>query len=495
MADLIESPAPMTAPEMTPAQHAAAILSWAKGLDAHAVASTLADAAHPAWAHAAALSVAADATDEATRSAGLGALFGGLVEPLNDGFTVAGRAVYAALFPRICWLALERQVTVRARLASCGILDESALIARFHHLRKGSTPAPREARSIAILSRVTVGADIALTTVAIQRLRQKYPEATITVLGDAKLAGLFGFPGVTVAPIAYGRRGGLGDRLAAWLPVMDALDAIAPDLVVQPDSRLTQLGILPIGDANRPTWLWENLLSETKPTNPQDDGLAGVLDRALNDWLFGSALKKPVVPRLQFTPDFASLAQVFAAAVGTAPMVAVKLDHGGNPKKSLPREGEIQLLRHLRHQGWRILLDRGFGATELASSDELVAAAGLDVVDVDDSGKGLGANVHALETGALRSAGAIRFHGSIAGWGAAVAACKLAVSYDSVGHHLAAALGVPVVTAFTGHEHPRFVEAWRPTGPGAVTLIDIPTAERDQPAHWQRLFAALPAPG
>jgi hypothetical protein len=150
------------------------------------------------------------------------------------------------------------------------------------------------------------------------------------------------------------------------------------------------------------------------------------------------------------------------------------------------------LLRRLRAGGWRILLDRGFGPAELANSDALCAEAGVTPVDLDDSGKGLGRDVASLSTGELAGADVIRFHGSIAGWAAACRAARLALSYDSVGHHLAAALGVHVITAFTGHPDERFVAAWHPQGLGRVQVVPIATERKADSAAWEALWSALP---
>ena len=59
----------------------------------------------------------------------------------------------------------------------------------------------------------------------------------------------------------------------------------------------------------------------------------------------------------------------------------------------------------------------------------------------------------------------------------------MTVSYDSVGHHLT-----------TGHADERFPVAWKPHGPGAVTLVVIPTAEKHLPERWLPLIQALPRP-
>ncbi len=477
------------APSAEPSAHARAILAYLGDRTAPTIGRELADPQHPLFAHADALADAADHADEAIRAAGLTALFAGVVEPLNDSFRPAGRALYAAIFTRVVWRVASRHPALADRLGRFAITSEADLSVRYHELRQRRSPwAGATPRTIAVLSRVTVGADILLTTVALQRLRQRFAKATLVVIGDAKLQGLLGgFPNIRVRGLAYGRRGPLSERLQSWLALSDVLAEESPDLVVQPDSRLTQLGILPVGDDPQATWLWENTLPDEAPAH----SLARHLDRSLAAWL-GLPAEPPLRPQLAFDPPTQALHRTLAAAFGPRPLCAVKLDHGGNPAKALPREAEVQLLKLLRDRGWRVVLDRGFGVAELQNSDALLQAANLGAVDLDDSGQGLGANAGALTPGALAQAEVIRFHGSIAGWAAACAACRLAISYDSVGHHLAAALAVPVVTAFTGHPDERFLEAWKPQGAGPVTVVAIPTATKQDPQTWRRLWEALP---
>jgi len=471
----------------SPAAHAAACIAWLVGRDAAAVDRELTDIHHPTYAHIDALADAADSVNEDERSAGIGAVFAGLVEPLNDGFTPAGRAGYARWFAHICWRIGTRDERIRTRLALLGVADEAALHARYQAARHTPPSPPKTAARIVILSRVTIGADLLLTTVALQRLRMAYPHAELVVLGDGKLQALIGgFANVRVRPLAYGRRGPLRERLASWLALVDAVESEAPDLVFAPDSRLDQLGILPvIADASR-YLLWENIIPDG-----QQVSLARSLDRFLAEHLH--QMTTPCEPRTLLDAATLAVQHRLAAAFGPTPIAAVKLDHGGNPAKSLPRAAEVQLLHHLRAQGWRVLLDRGFGPAELASSDELLNDAGWTAVDLDDSAQQLGQAVSTIMPGALTAADVIRFHGSIGGWAAACAACGLAVSYDSVGHHLAAGLGIPVVTAFTGHADARFPVAWKPHGPGSVTLVEIPTALKSDPAQWQRLLSAIPS--
>ncbi|HEX3132674.1 MAG TPA: hypothetical protein VHX44_03715 [Planctomycetota bacterium] len=193
----------------TPADRARAIIDWVGIRPLAAVARDLAALpdGHALLQAADAIADAADSDDEAIRGAGLGALFGGLVEPLNDGFTPAGRAAYARFFGRIVWRVASRTPILLTALASAGITNEAALLARHARIRAGTATPPREARRIVVLSRVTIGADILLSSVVLQRLHQRYPQAELVLLGDGKLQGLFGgLPNVRVRPISYARR-------------------------------------------------------------------------------------------------------------------------------------------------------------------------------------------------------------------------------------------------------------------------------------------------
>ena len=440
---------------------------------------------HPILQAAAELADAADSDDAEICSAGIRALFAGVVEPLNDGFTPAGREVYGRVFGHVVWRCCAAHDDLRAALNDYGITSEAELLARYQRVRHVSRPVERRPKRIVILSRVTIGADVLLSTVLIQHLRACYPDAEIILYGDAKLSPLLGgFAGLRVVPLRYTRRGRLSERLRSWLALDRELRELSPDLVISPDSRIDQLGLLPLAEEEAYR-LWENTIP---------DGEASSLTTLLANWCsdtFGAA--PACEPQLWFDAATTRLRDQLHQAFGSQPLMAVKLDHGGNPAKALPREAEVQLLRELRTQGWRILIDRGFGEEELANSDALIAAARLSVEDIDDSGNGLGRPVAELDAGSLQDASVIRFHGSIAGWSAALAECAGAVSYDSVGNHLAAALGVPLVAICTGHVDDRFPVAWAPRGSGRIDQVVVPSAQRDDPQQWVRVWAATAA--
>jgi ADP-heptose:LPS heptosyltransferase len=473
----------------SPAQYAQRIREWLELQDQAALPRIMEELhpEHDLLRSLDAIADAADSHDQDLAREGVAALFGGLVEQWNDRLSSTLRAVYSRLFGHVIWHCAQRDALMHAALGEHGIRCEEELVSRHRRLRSAQGRAPAMVQRLLVLSRVTIGADILLTSVLLQHLRQAWPSAEILLVGDPKIEGLLGgLSGMRLVPLRYARRGRLTNRLRAWLAVRELVAIEDPDLVINPDPRLDQLGLLPLIDEEK-TYLWENTFPASGP-----DSLARLMSHWCSQRL-PNACNIAVRPQL-FLPDSTRVEQQrLRRAFGNAPMVAVKLDHGGNPAKALPRAAEMRILKHLRLRGWRILIDRGFGDEEYANSDALLAETGLQPLDLSDSDARMGLSIDSLEEGRLAAEPVIRFHGSIAGWAACLGCCRLAVSYDSVGQHLAAAAGIPVVVPFAGYEHPQFPVAWQPIGhaPVHVHRFDSPAAKSD-PARLEALLADIP---
>lgn len=431
---------------------------------------------------------AANSSDEHESKAAIRCLFADLVEVWNDSFHISGRNIYARLFAHIVWHSAQNDSELLQGLHKHGITDEQALLQRHYALRQSAENAPATAQSIVILSRVTIGADILLSTVLIQHVQEKYPDAHITLIGDKKIAGLFGgFKNLSIHGISYARRGTLQDRLRSWLDLDVIIEELQADLIIAPDSRLDQLGIMPFA-ATTPYLLWEN----TQP-NDSTHSLSLLLDQWCQKTFFHAIHTSHTshttshVPAIQFDTAHAHTAQQIQQLSSGLKIAAVKLDYGGNADKSLPRAQEIQVLQNLRDKGWHILIDRGFGDEELANSDQLMQELGWTPYDIcdkaNDTGTNKGTAFADLSATDFAENPVIRFYGSIASWAACVSACQLALSYDSVGHHMAAALGVPVIIAFTGYQDPAFPIAWQPRGENTISMHCIPMDEKNTAAE------------
>ena len=331
-----------------------------------------------------------------------GALFSILVEGLADRFEPALCDVYADLFaPAI----------------------PGADPARYRRVRM-PRPVGFEPSSVMVLSRVTLGADVAVTSVLLDAAKKRFPRAQIVFAGPSKNYQLFAADArIAHAPVSY-RRGTLAERLAVRHD-LESLARAADTLVIDSDSRLTQLGLLPICPEGR------YHLFESRAYGGTSDAPLPGLAAAWAEETLGVAGAKPYL--------------ALAAAAAHRGVIAVSLGVGENPAKRIAGPFEENLLTLLAEQGAEICIDKGAGGEEAARVERAVGRAGIR---------------------------ATLWEGSFAGFAAIIAASRLYVGYDSAGQHVAAAAGVPLISIFAGFPTLRMFHRWKPEG--KVIRVDHP---------------------
>jgi len=341
------------------------------------------------------------------------AMFGTLVEGLADRFEPSLCDAYARLFSQAIAYAMESY-------------DAASLVARYQRVRRVRPMADKPQR-VFVLSRVTLGADVAVTSVLLAAAKSRFPKAGIVFVGPRKNYELFaGDRRIHHAEVPY-RRGNLRERLAAWHELKAVLTAPG-SAVIDPDSRLTQLGLLPV-------------CSEDRYHLFESRGYGGASGRSLPElaaeWAEETLGIKGAKPYVALGP-----------APARAPCVAVSLGVGENPSKRLPDPFEEELLRLLAERGLPLCIDKGAGGEEAERVMRAVERSGAITTFWD---------------------------GSFAGFAAIIARAMLYVGYDSAGQHIAAAAGVPLVSIFAGFPVPRMFDRWRPTGPHCkVIRVDRP---------------------
>jgi ADP-heptose:LPS heptosyltransferase len=346
------------------------------------------------------------------------ALFGILVEGLADRFEPRLCDVYARLFSQAVAQVAEN-------------VDPALLMARYQRVRR-PRPVLGDPHRVFVLSRVTLGADVAVTSVLLAAAKQRFPHAEIVFVGPRKNYELFaGDPRLRHADLAY-LRGGLRQRLAVWDP-LEALLAAPGSVVIDPDSRLTQLGLLPVCPEE-----FDHLF-ESRGYGGETDRPLPELAAAWAEETFGVPNAKPYVA---LDPSGGPRGHPRGAHT------AVSLGVGDNPAKRIPDPFEERLLALLTPGGAPLVIDKGAGGEEAARVDRAVGRSGVK---------------------------AAFWEGSFAGFAAIIAASRLYVGYDSAGQHVAAACGVPLVSIFAGFPAPRMFHRWRPTGERATVIrVDRP---------------------
>jgi ADP-heptose:LPS heptosyltransferase len=439
------------------------------------------------------------AKDDIVAEAATKAIFAALVEPLADSFEPDAVALYNRAFAQIIQ-GCRRDPRARQldrQLEEYGLKNEDDLIARadrvLHTGRLRDFGDAGRVQRVIVLSRVTLGADVAITSVIIERMKHRFPAAEIVLVGGSKTAELFGGnERLRFKEIEYRRAGTTIERLLTWVDLLrcvhELTDRLEPGeyLIVDPDTRLTQLGLLPVGSTE---------LSQRQP-EPRNDVKSQQLDYLLfPSRVYGSDSSKslsdltsswldeilgenvPTYPSVRLKVYDTDVARELMKrlAWGSQPVVAINFGVGGNPLKRVGGDFEATLVARLLQQGARIVLDKGAGDDEINRADAVVREA----TRVEHEGR----RVRALEIDeqSLTSvSGSPRLDAEILVWKGRIGVLSgligesdLYIGYDSAGQHIAAALGVKCIDVFAGFSSRRVLERWRPGGPAETRVVPV----------------------
>jgi len=404
------------------------------------------------------------------------ALFRIIIESLCDEFEDLQTETYNRVMSQI--ISFCRKLRAAAELNRClqqfDIYTRDDLLARIKKIRtepRGLSPR-RPISNILILSRVTIGADVAINSIIIQRLAELFPLAEIVLIGGGSLDEIYGGNSkIRFHKVEYNRRGGLLDRLSSWQTVLKIIGqelAACPlenTILVDPDSRLSQLGVLPLIALDnyfffdsRSEGSFAGNLSMAQSTNTWLDRITGVEDFRY--------------PKVWLPPSNIRQAERFykkLKANGGARVIAVNFGVGGNPRKKVGRLLEQTLLLSLlKTPDTVILLDKGFGDEELQHSQSLLKTIKAKGYAIQDSVFG-----HGLDTAI--SWGVIGVQTRIGEIAALIAACDEYIGYDSACQHIAAALETPCLTIFAGSNNMRFIRRWSAFGPNTCQIVHVDT--------------------
>jgi hypothetical protein len=314
-----------------------------------------------------------------------------VVERLGDLFEPRLCDVYGELFPRV----IRR------------VFPE--LMPRVRRLQ-GSRSPPDSVDRVYVLSRVTLGADVAVTGVLLDAAKKRYPGAEILFVGPKKNFELFeADPRIAHFASPYPRSSSLRDRLEASA----ALD-LAGGIVIDPDSRLSQLGLVRVCDDAAYFFFPSRAYG--------GDGLDRLPDLAAQ-WareVFNIENARPFIAPVPVT--------------GPSAEITVSLGVGENPAKRIDGAFETELLNMLAETGASVLVDTG-GSEEERRRVEAALQPGM--------------RTHA---------------GAFAPFAFEIARSKLFVGYDSAGGHIASACGVPAISIAQGFVSERMAARWRPKG-------------------------------
>ena len=285
---------------------------------------------------------------------------------------------------------------------------------------------PESVETVYVLSRVTLGADIKITSIILNAMKKRFPHARIVLVANRKSAELFSADArISHLDAEYPRAGPVSLRIAFAHDLRRQLDGRGR-IVVDPDSRMTQLGLIPVCEP-------ESYFHFPSRTADSAENLTKLTQRWLEETFDESG-------EAYIAPDCVSID-------GDAPRAAVSFGVGENDSKRIGGDFEARLIRALGEKYRTIRIDRGVGGEEARRVTTAAEASGC--------------------------ADRIRFwEGSFAGFASIISQSGSYVGYDSAGQHAAAAAGVPLIAFFAGAPSDRFRQRWSPAGAGQIHVID-----------------------
>jgi ADP-heptose:LPS heptosyltransferase len=402
------------------------------------------------------------------------AIFERLVEPLADSFEPSHVTLYNRCFAQVIQTCRSLDPELDRELARFGLAREADLLGRAERLRSIRAATVEDPALIMVLSRITIGADVAITSVIIERLKRRFPTSDILLIGGDKLAELFGGDArLKFCKIGYDRAGTLPDRLRAWLGLLNLVReltcGLSPDqfLVIDPDSRLTQLGLLPlVSDENY-------LFFPSREYGGESDLPLG---RLTSDWL-NQALgeEATTLPRINLRSEDSELAAEVIARLkraGTTHIVAINFGVGQDPTKRISDDFERRVVASLLCEGATVILDKGAGGEESVRAEAIASSlrslSGEKICPVECGPE----NLFELLARESIASKLIIWRGRIGSLAGLISKSDLYIGYDSAGQHIAAALGTPCIDIFPGNRPQRFLQRWRPVGPAPVEVIE-----------------------
>ncbi|HWE00196.1 MAG TPA: hypothetical protein VG345_14190, partial [Bryobacteraceae bacterium] len=208
---------------------------------------------------------------------------------------------------------------------------------------------PERVETIYVLSRVTLGADIKIVSPILAAMRTRFPLARIVFVGGRKSVELFAWEKkAEFLEAEYPRSGSMADRIAFASQLRQWL-ATPNSIVIDPDSRMTQLGLIPAAEPGR----YFHFPSRTAggPTGEND---AANLTELLSSWL----------NRIFALNGNAWIAPAPVAIEGERPLAALSLGVGENESKRLGLAFEAQMIAAIAQRFQTLYIDRGMGGEE-----------------------------------------------------------------------------------------------------------------------------------
>jgi len=420
-------------------------------------------------------------------------LFGGIIMPLSDSFKLDGRLVYHKFYAHLLQVVRSGFPELDNLLNEFAIPNtpkgEQYLNTRVleHAVNDRVFSGNKEAiRKVFVLTRGNVGGEIAITSILINKAINIFSNAEVILLAGKKTIEMFGGnPRIKINPVPYEPKGTVLVDMNNWLLTYNAIrqeveSANLKDgeyLIIDNDSRVTRLGMLPLIKDRSMEKEYHFFLRTMMTT----DEIANIrcLGEDTSLWVdrvFGvSSQGEKTYPTMYLrNPDTDYAKNIFEiTGLKDEFVVAINVGVSGAHEKRISDKFEQDLIIKLLESGSKVMLDKGFGEEEETRTSrivEVVKASGFNTAEFEEAKE--------INNNSITKPDLITFKGGMGKFAALVGESSMYIGYDSQGQHVAAALNRPLIAIFAGYPVSYFPARWKPYSIPQVAIEILETEDR-----------------
>ncbi|MFH1776132.1 MAG: hypothetical protein ABH952_01005 [Candidatus Omnitrophota bacterium] len=371
---------------------------------------------------------------------------------------------------------MEEGKDLNQHLNRFGLDTEEKLNARAERLAQAEVinrPISLDAEKVFVFSRGTIGGDVNLTSIVLQKITETMPQAKIVFLGDLhRLGSLFaGIKNISFVDFPYRRTETLANQIADSLKAVNILETngYEPGMpVIDLSGHGLIHGMMPV--CNEEDHYYFPMVA------PKGKSLGEEINEQSNrvfDALGATYSKLHIADE-----ELSAVAGFYDKLPRGKKVITMAFGVGGDYTKAVSEEFEQEVVSGVIDRGSLAILNGGFGEVEEARTVQLIEA-------IREKGHKIYIVIDELrtETKKILQENGLNFYvvkdtiaeveipddvelivhfGKISTCTVLIANSACFIGYDSMTQHLAAASRVPEVIVYAGCETERFPELWRP---------------------------------
>ena len=413
------------------------------------------------------------------------------------------------------------------QLNEFGLNNMAAVLARLKKIQNPgqfNTARANKIKKVFVLTRSKPGGDVAVNSLIMQTMQDRFPGAEVILVGPKKHGQVFDNMGIRIAepakpaPVVINdvrRSPRLNELIMGnWTslrgviePEMDDLQRGEESIVIDTFTRPVFFSTLPAfrGDADSGSYFYFDMVPYEDATGEKMTYGATVRQWARD--IFGPANGEYYAKTSMPQEDKSKAARIFdELGMRDRHVVAIGNGCGGDYLKAMSQGFETELVKRVVAEDAQVVFDMGFTGEELQRAisimGSLIAEGVSTGIVVTESGMEPGlVTIDAMRVRADEEARnvprdqktpliptqmtaanrpQVLFHyGPISGFGAMIGESQQYIGYDSSFQHTSSGLGQKITTVFTGYDSDDFPSMWSPYCANYKNIITVRTEDRE----------------